>query len=90
MACSACGRRRQQGAITNSAPQGLQRNAQLSNGSFVQAHYVGEDDAPIPTLLSHVTYGKRKYGTLLWVAKIDYEATPELWKTPDEFAAIIN
>lgn len=87
MACSRCGRNRTSG-MSSSPAMKIQQNSSLSNTNFLQLHYVGESNVPIPTTLQHVTYGLKPYGLLMWVAKVDYETYPNIWKTPDEFANI--
>lgn len=87
MACSSCAKRRAM-AINNQPSLTMQRNQQLTQGNFLQLHYIGEDNAIIPTTLSHVGYGYRKYGELMYVAVVDYEAFEGVWVTQDEFSTI--
>jgi len=86
MACSKCGRSKTANINQNSLR--IQSNEQLSGGSFLQLRYVGETGATLPTLLSHVSYGSRAYGDLMYVAQIDFETYPGIWMTQDDFSSI--
>lgn len=52
----------------------------ISEIEFLNLYYVGPEDEEVPTLLNKVTYGKKPYGVQMFVARVDYEAHPELWQ----------
>lgn len=69
------------------ARQALRNNTALPNRQvrtldkveFLQLYYIGPSDVEIPTSLQNVAYGTKPYGSLMFVARQDYEAHPELW-----------
>lgn len=86
MACSKCGQKKKVNSPNAlQMPQALPVAAngvqplQLNNQTFAFVEYLGED-GQLNSVIPGVSYGFRKKNAKLWIAKVDIDTNPTLFK----------